>query len=985
MTFDPFSAEPDGFNEEAIDATPAKEALFPVVGMAASAGGLEAYQQLLSHLPTDTGMAFVLIQHLAPHSKSLLTEILARSTQLPVHEVHDGMKIEPDCVYVIPPNTKMTVADGVLHLSPREKVFGQFMPGDAFFTSLAADYGHKAIAVVLSGGDGDGSLGLKAIKAGGGVTFAQCEGTAQFDSMPTRAISTGNVDFVLPPDRIAAELARLSHNPMLRNPLPPLLTAEPAPRDALARIFTRLRAATGVDFSQYKLKTIDRRIQRRMLLYKLEQLEDYAAYLAVNPAEVQALYEEITIHVTSFFRDPEAFELLKTQVFPQIIKAKSAQSPIRIWVPGCSTGEEVYSIAICLLEFLADRADRLPIQIFATDISDLAIDKARSGIYADNQMVNVSSERRRRFFNQLDGGSYRIGKTVRELCVFARQNLGGDPPFYNLDLISCRNVLIYLGESLQQRIMSIFHYSLNATGFLFLGTAETTGQSSDLFDLVDKKYRIYAKNPLATRPTFSFTPSTYQVARLNERPPTPATSAKFDIEQQIDRLIVDRYAPIGVVINSQMQVRQMRGDIDLYLKLTSGIADFNIFKLVRPDLQIELRAAIYQAQQQDVPVTKQVLTDESRIVNVQVIPFTVPNVEERYFLVLFESVPSIDNCPVDPASPQGDLERENARLRQELDATIQEHTATQDYLQSVIQEHEHVNQDLKIANEEILSSNEELQSTNEELETAKEEIQATNEELTITNSELRSRNSELFLLNNDLINLLASINIAIVMLTNDLRVRRFTPMAQRLFNLIPADTQRHFTDIRTNLDIPDLEQVILDVQETIRVKALEVQTTSGQWYMLTIRPYRTTENQIDGVVLVLHDIHAFKRSLATLEEARNYAEEIVESVPLPLLVLESDLRVNKANRAFYQTFQVQWLDTIQSSLFDLGNGQWNIPGLRPLLEGILTDDTTVQNVEIEHEFEHIGNKTMLLNAVKMIESGDTHRILLSIEDITDRK
>jgi two-component system, chemotaxis family, CheB/CheR fusion protein len=721
-----------------------------------------------------------------------------------------------------------------------------------------------------------------------------------------------------------------------------------------------------------------------MLLYKLEQLEDYAAYLVVNPAEVQALYEEITIHVTSFFRDPEAFELLKTQVFPQIAQTKSAQSPIRIWVAGCSTGEEVYSIAMCLLEVLADRADRLPIQIFATDISDLAIDKARTGIYAENQMMNVSAERRRRFFNQLNGGSYRIGKTVRDLCVFACQNLGGDPPFYNLDLISCRNVLIYLGESLQQRIMPIFHYSLNETGFLFLGTAETTGKSSELFALVDKKYKIYAKNPLANRPkTFSFTPNTER-ARY-ERPPNPATpAAKLDLEQQIDRLIVARYAPIGVTIDSQMQVRQMRGDIDLYLKLASGSADLNIFTLVRPDLQIQLRAAIYQARQQDVPVTKQVLTTESSIIHLQVIPFTVPNTEERCFLVLFESVPILDNCPVDPASPQGDLQRENARLRQELDTATQAHTATQDYLQSIVREHECVDRDFKIANEKILLSNEQLQSINEELETTKEEIQATNEELNITNAELRSRNSELFLLNNDTLNFLASINIAIVMLTNDLRVRRFTPMAQRLFNLIPTDTQRHFSDLKTNLDIPDLKQAILAVQATLRVKALEVQTTSGQWYMLTIRPYRTTENQIDGIVLVLHDIHAFKRSLATLEEARNYAEEIVESVPMPLLVLESDLRVNKANRAFYRTFQVEWRDTIESSLFDLGNGQWNIPELRRLLEGILTDDTTVQNVAIEHQFERIGKKTMLLNAVKTIDSGDAHRILLSIEDITDR-
>jgi two-component system, chemotaxis family, CheB/CheR fusion protein len=433
------------------------EALFPVVGVAASAGGLEAFTQLLSHLPADTGMAFVLVQHLSPDHESLLTEILARATTMLVKEVENGMEVEPNQVYVIPPNTKMILLEGLLELSPREKVFGKYMPGDAFFASLAADRGHKAIAVVLSGGDGDGSLGIRAIKEAGGVTFAQCENTAKFDSMPNSAVATGNVDFVLPPNKIAEELVNLSRNPMLACPLPLLTTEESfAPQDALVTIFGLLRSTTGVDFSHYKPKTLDRRIQRRMLLCKLEQLADYASYLQTNPSEIKALYEEILIHVTSFFRDPEAFSQLKAKVFHTISQNKSAEFPIRIWVAGCSTGEEVYSIAICLLEFLEQRVTQPPIQIFATDISELAIDKARSGIYTENQMVEVSAERRRRFFHVVEGG-YHISKAVRELCIFARQDLGSDPPFSNVDLISCRNVLIYLDSSLQKRIMPIFH------------------------------------------------------------------------------------------------------------------------------------------------------------------------------------------------------------------------------------------------------------------------------------------------------------------------------------------------------------------------------------------------------------------------------------------------------------------------------------------------------------------------------------------------
>jgi two-component system, chemotaxis family, CheB/CheR fusion protein len=1005
--------QPDAIAQHSIEQI---EPDFPIVGMAASAGGLEAFTQLLSHLPVDTGMAFVLIQHLAPDHQSLLTEILARVTKMLVCEAQDGMTVEPNRVYIIPPNTQMRLADGVLQLSPREKILGKYMPGDAFLTSLAADRQHKAIAVVLSGGDGDGSLGLTAIKVAGGVTFAQCEDTAKFDSMPNTAIATGHVDFVLSPEQIAEELVNLSRHPLWMSLQPPISTERSwTSESALATILLILRSTMGVDFSHYKPKTIDRRIQRRMLLCQLEKLTDYAVYLQAHPVEVRALYEEILIHVTSFFRDPEAFELLNTNVFPTIAQNKSAELPIRIWVAGCSTGEEVYSIAMCLLEFLTDRVTQTPIQIFATDISELSIDKARSGIYSEDRMVNVSPERRRRFFYAVDGG-YRISKAVRELCVFARQDLGGDPPFSNVDLISCRNVLIYLDTSLQKRIMPIFHYSLNSTGFLLLGTAESTGKYPDLFTVVDKKYRIYAKNPTAIQSTFSFTPSSYPTLKsslqgrefandrvnnsLPDRQSIPAASEEFDLQKKVDRLIADRYTPAGVVVDDKMQVLQLRGEIDRYLKLVSGVANLNLFNLVRSGLLVELRAAVYQAQENNLPVTKQGLylekNERSSSFNLQVIPFTIPTDQDRHFLVLFEDAPlttissshSLVQPPetsIDLTIPPGDLDRENARLRQELNIAIQERITTQEYLRSVIQEQEYSNQDLKVANEEILSSNEELQSTNEELETAKEEIQATNEELNTTNEELRRRNSELDRVNNDLTNLLASINIPILMLTNDLRIRRFTPMAKRLFNFIPTDTGRPLSHIRTNLNLPDLEPLILEVLETLSVKELEVQTQTGYWYTLRIRPYRTTENQIDGVVLVFLDIDALKRSAATVEAARNYAEAIVETVQVPLLVLESDFRVNTANRAFCETFQVSQAETTRSTVFELGNGQWNIPGLRSILESMFTNDTSLQKFEVEHLFDKIGQKTMLINGWKIITAEDTHRILLSIEDITERK
>ncbi len=984
--------------------SPLIEASFPVVGVAASAGGLEAFTQLLSHLPADTGMAFVLIQHLSPDHESLLTEILARATTMVVKKVENGMKVEPNQVYVIPPNTKMILLAGLLELSPREKVFGKYMPGDAFFASLAADRGHKAIAVVLSGGDGDGSLGIRAIKEAGGVTFAQGENTAKFDSMPNSAIATGDVDFVLPPDKIAEELVNLSQNPLLASALPLLMTAESLPPpDALVKIFGLLRSTTGVDFSHYKSKTIDRRIQRRMLLCKLEQLADYATYLQDNPTEIKALYEEILIHVTSFFRDPEAFEQLKAKVFHTISQNKSAEFPIRIWVAGCSTGEEVYSIAICLLEFLEQRVTQPPIQIFATDISDLAIDKARLGIYTENQMVEVSAERRRRFFHVVEGG-YHISKSVRELCVFARQDLGSDPPFSNVDLISCRNVLIYLDSSLQKRIMPIFHYSLNPMGFLLLGTSESTGQCSDLFSLIDKKHRIYTKKPSATPHTFSFTPSTYPPAKVSSitaalasRQSVQVPVEDLAIQREVEQIISDRYAPIGVVVNDKMQVLQLRGDIDRYLKLVAGVANFNLFNLMRSDLLSELRSAIYQAQRNQVAVSKNGLhlpagnpldtspNQQFKVINLHVIPFKLPTTEEYYFLVLFEDAPPNSFMPIELTNPDGDLVKENLRLRQELAAAIQERTTSQEYLQAIIQEHEYGNQDLKVANEEILSSNEELQSTNEELETAKEEIQATNEELSTINEEHRHRNADLYQLNNDLTNFLASTNIPILMLTNDLRIRRFTPVAQRLFNFIPTDAGRPLSDIRTNLNIPNLESLILEVLDTLSIKELEVKTEAGYWYLLRIRPYRTIENQIDGVVLLLLDIDALKRSADNVEAARTYAEAIVTTVQMPLIVVEADFRVNTANRSFCETFQVSQQETAKSLLFDLSNGQWNIPGLRPLLEDIFANDTILQNFEVEQQFEQIGHKIMLLNALKIISTENTPRILLSIEDITERK
>ncbi|MEG4393883.1 chemotaxis protein CheB [Microcoleus sp. BROC3] len=964
--------------------------LFPVVGIGASAGGLEAFIELLSHLPIDTGMAFVIIQHMLPTQESLLSEILARSTQMPVHEVVSGMPVAPNQVYVIPPNVSMTIEGGVLKLTPRGRGRGMFMSVDTFLVSLASERRNKAIGVVLSGGDGDGAQGLKAIKAAGGITFAQSQGSAQVSSMPNTAVATGQVDFILTPEKIAQKIADIGRHPYIADrPATESTASEDAiqNQDAIATIYSLLRAATGVDFTHYKQTTLKRRMHRRMLLYKLERIEDYAEYLKNTPTEVTALYHDVLIHVTSFFRDPESFNALSSKVFPEIVKDKSPQTPIRIWVAGCSTGEEAYSIAICLLEFLADRGTNLPIQIYATDISESAIAQARRAFYTPAQVADISPQRLHRFFVQVEGG-YQIAQPVRELCVFAKQNLIGDPPFSRMDLITCRNVLIYLGPPLQKKLLPIFHYGLRPAGFLLLGTSETVGDFSELFALLDKKNKIYTKKLLSHWLSMDLTASNYAVTAINFPPLLTESFNEIEIEKQADRIVLNHYAPVGVVINTAKEILQFRGQTNAYLEPSPGRASFNLLRMAKEGLRVELRTAIEQASQHQLPVAREGVqireSDRIRQVKINVIPFPTGAAAKNYFLVLFQDEPPIPAMPAaanDVTLNSDPLQGESleiARLQQEL-------KTTKDHLQSIVQEHQAANQDLRAANEEILSNNEELQSTNEELETAKEEIQATNEELNTINDELQRRNLESTQVSNDLQNLLGTINIPILMLGGDLRIRQFTPAIESIFNLISSDVGRCLSDITHKLILPELEPMILEVIRTLNVKVQEVQDREGRWYDLHIRPYRTIDHKIDGAVVMLVDINDLKVSAQQLTEAKNYAETIVETVREPLLVLDLNLRAITANRSFYETFQMMPIHTEHHSIFDICNRQWNIPKLRSLLEEILAGKTEFQDLEVEHDFEPIGHKIMRLNARKMPPIGDTQMILLAIDDITEQK
>ncbi|WP_413172274.1 chemotaxis protein CheB [Anabaena azotica] len=965
--------------------------LFPIVGIGASAGGLEAFTQLLNHLPADTGMGFVLVQHLNPQQKSLLTEILSRTTQMVVTEVEEGMSVEPNHVYVIPPNAIMTIDKGVLKLKPREKTYGLSMTVDSFFFSLAEDLGNKAIGVVLSGGDGDGTRGLERIKAAGGITFAQCEESAKVSSMPNTAVASGYVDFILTPQQIAQKLANISTHPYINHPTPIKPTEViPAETDVLLKIFNLLRAATGVDFTHYKQTTLKRRIQRRMLLYKLDKLEDYINYLQNNPAEVTALYQDVLITVTNFFRDPATFEALKTKVFPIIItKQRKADDPIRLWVAGCSTGEEAYSLAICLLEFLTNQGINIPIQIFATDINEVAIEKARSGIYKLTQVAEISPERLQRFFVPVDSG-YQISKSVRELCIFARQNLISDPPFSRLDLITCRNVLIYLGSTAQKKLLPIFHYSLKPTGFLMLGTSETVGEFTDLFTLIDRKCKIYGRKMASTQLAIESIASNYSLETAKSSLLVSDTSWNdVEIHKEADRIVLNQFAPVGVIINDDLEILQFRGQTSRYLQPAPGRPSFNVLKMVKDELRLDLRSSIYQAKKQEAAVKKEGIQikeeNQVRLVNIYVIPFQTPGTREKFFLVLFEDIPLPTSLVSAATSKIKSEQGQKNSYEQEISVLQQELTSTKDYLQSIIEEQQASNQDLKAANEEILSSNEELQSTNEELETAKEEIQATNEELNTINDELQRRNIEATQVSNDLQNLFSSINIPILMLGNDLKIRRFNPATEIIFNLIPTDTGRPLSDIRHKLKIPDLEVHILEVISTLNLKNQEVQDFDSHWYDLRIRPYRTMDNKIEGAVVILVDIDDIKRNANILKSFRDYAEAIVSTVRESLVVMDVDLKVLSANQFFYEVFQVEPEKTENRLIYEIGNGEWNIPQLRSLLEDILPQQGQFLDVEIEHDFEQVGHKIIRLNGRQITQIGDTPLIILVIEDITQRK
>ncbi len=964
------------------------KAPFPIVGIGASAGGLEAFQQLLAPLPSDLNMAFIVIQHLDPTHSSALPDILMKSTSIPVLEIKEAMEVKRNHIYIIPSNTELSItSQGHLHLLPRSPEQIPPLPINSFFSSLAKAKQELAIGVILSGTGSDGSLGIQAIKNEGGITFAQEEISAKFDQMPFNAIDTGCVDFILPPAKIAKELIRIGRHPYLRSSerTPSTITTKKMDPVELGYILQLLQKHFKVDFGRYKENTIKRRILKRMLLLSHDTLESYADFLSGNSTEMTALYNDILINVTGFFRDAEAFQSLKDTVFPTILNKKE-NGPVRIWVPGCSTGEEVYSIAISLLEFLGNKAHSIPIQIFATDISERSIETARAGSYPSNKIEGLSQERLRRFFIQ-GNGSYQISKSIRDICVFSIQNVTADTPFSRMDLISCRNLLIYLGPSLQKRVIPIFHYALNNPGYLFLGSAETIGGFGELFELVDKKHNLYSKKISTTRTRFEF-PFNYRSANSPLAPLKATLETAPDIKKNAERYLLNHYVPVGVVINENLEILHTIGDIGPYLTLNQGTPSLNIAKMAREGLASDLRVLIQRAKKETQPLKSAPLhIDHDGIRKefyIEVVSLSRNPEDAKTILVLFKTLPAHSKPQLKKKTAHKQSKRiaptKSSELEHELSIAKNSLHMLKETLQSSLEGQEAANEELQSANEEILSSNEELQSTNEELETAKEELQSSNEELITVNDELQNRNNELNITNNDLVNLLSSVRIPLVMLGSDLCIRRFTPLSEKTFNLIPTDIGRPITNITPNFSIPNMTEAITQVMETAVAQEIEVKDHKERWYSLKIHPYRRSDNKIDGAVLILVDIHILKQS-------RDMAESIVQSIREPLVALDPNLRVITANRSFYETYKVSPEDTENHLIYELGNKQWNIPKLRELLIDILPNKQVLNDYEVEHEFEHIGKRTMLLNArsIHLESKGMNEMILLAIDDITERK
>ncbi len=896
----------------AVDETQSAQpgASFPIVGLGASAGGLEALEQFLSRVPADSGMAFVVVQHLDPTRKGLMPELLQRATRMKVTQVKERTAVRPDCVYVIPPGSDMSLLHGVLHLFEPKESRGLRLPIDFFFRSLALDQQQHSIGVILSGMGSDGTLGLRSIKEMAGLVLVQEPTSAKFDSMPRSAIDAGLADFVAPADELAGKIV----NFLQRTPLPaakeePL---EEKMRSGLEKAVVLLRDHTGHDFSLYKKNTLYRRIERRMGIHQIDTMGSYVRYLQENPQELDLLFKELLIGVTSFFRDPAAWQILRDELVPALLAARPA-GPLRAWVAGCSTGEEAYSLAIVLKEALGAEATArgTKIQIFATDLDQDAIDKARLGSYPENIAADVSPERLARFFSKEDS-RYRVKAEIREAVIFAPHNLIMDAPFTKLDFLSCRNLLIYLAPEVQKKLFPLFHYSLDPDGILFLGSAETVGTFTELFAPISAKARIFRRCDTAGRPELIEFPSSFARADRGAAASREPQKKGVSLQSAAEELVLHRFAPPSVLVNDKGNILYVCGKTGRYLEPAAGKANWNVFAMARRGLEYDLAAAFQKALRRQGPVTAravQVGADpaprarasqpsraaarDATYVDITIQKLDDPESLRGTVMIVFDEVPAPDAPGRTGRTGRTATDPKRGPSAAALEAKLQHARAE---LLSTREGMQMSQEELKSTNEEMQSTNEELQSTNEELTTSKEEMQSMNEELQTVNSELQVKVDELSRSNNDMKNLLNSTDIATLFLDNDLKVRRFTTQATKIIKLIPGDVGRPISDLASDLLYPELCDDVREVLRTLGSAEKPIAAEGDRWFAVRIMPYRTLDNRIDGVVINFVDISAAKALEAKMQEKQVALEGRIsqQSAEMDATREKGDLAARKA-------------------------------------------------------------------------------------------
>ena len=945
----------------------------PVVGVGASAGGIEAFTQLLGAMPSDSGAAFVLVLHLDPTRESQLSSILERHTQMPVAQVEDGMELLADHVYVIAPASDVTLEGDTLRLSEPAQPRGQGHPIDVLFCSLAKQRRERAVAIVLSGTGTNGTQGIKEIKAAGGLILVEDPSTARFDGMPRSAIGAGMADHVLAPSEMPATVLQyLRHDYVAA---PDGLGALPDQKPGLDQLLGFLRAHSGQDFRNYKPPTMLRRVNRRMSLNNVTSLGDYIEFLRAKPDEVQALLRDLLISVTSFFRDEDAWTTLADVAIAQLVADHAADAPLRVWVPGCATGEEAYSIAMLLTERAEEAHKQFDVKVFASDVLDDNLNVARTGIYPGASVELLPPERIRRFFERLDG-SYQVRKNLRDLVVFARQDLLRDPPFSRMDLISCRNLLIYIGTEAQKRILALFHFALREGGYLFLGSAETVGRADDLFETISKKWRIYRRVG-ATRHNIVDFPLLGGHTSGSPSSPPPGPSQR--VTEIARRALLERFAPAAVLLDRRGRVLYFHGETGDYLKQPPGEPTNDLLAMAREGLLVPLRGALHRVldENQVTSFTSRIRNgDALRLISVTLSPLAESRSSSGLVLVTFEPD---ERAAVVQEVQATDHPDATAALEQELRSTRAD-------LQGTIERLESVNEELKAANEEATSMNEELQSTNEELETSKEELQSFNEELHSVNSQLQHKISELDRTSNDLANLLSGTEIATLFLDTELRIEWFSPATKQLLDLATSDIGRPIRHFARKFADERMLEDAANVLARLTPMEAEVLSDEGKWFVRRILPYRTQDNRISGLVITFVNITDRKNASDAVNEARLFAEAIVTTARQPLVVMDGELRVRSANRAFYLLFDTAAEKSVGRHLDEIGSREWSNSELLELLQDVVQNDKQFESVELALGPAGRGQKTLLLNARKLMRSRDQEALLLlAIEDITDRK